>query len=1125
MEIGSDALPTLVPGGSSAAEQRVLPSLMEVSVRVHTVAALVAALLSACEGQESAAPVDAGAVEVITVVVPYSSTTPAGSAAANPSWKPGERLRLPATIRSESSAIRLRLDDRSVLSLAPGTTLSIAPTSPLSVTIRQGTASIDRAEGTAATLRLAFGGTPWELPAGSCWVAVRADGGGGTMTVHRGQVSLVGKQEVLRAGQTVRQHTAEKTIETSLTVPPVLVPATTAFAREATGSFGRVVARVPGTDKVVEDARITSVRIRSSVRNGIVRTEFDQVLSNPSNQGLEAHLTLPLPARANLSGLSLWVGDDPMVGEIVERTRGVQWMRALVDATVPRDPALLHPSFGDQMVLRVFPLPAKGERRVSHVYETLLPVYDSRATLRLPLSSSALASVDRFSLDIDLGSLPDSSSVSATGVDAKIAIEGGRTFLRAESAAFKPAEDVVVTFPVPADASWFAWDSKPGREVTFAYRLRISEQDSTLLPWRGNRVFVLDRSASQTSASLRRQTAIVRATLERAAPDEQFALVACDRSCESYPSAGMARANTASILSALRWVDKLTPRGSTDLGGAILFASKRLGADARGQLVVMGDGRISAGRLWVDGVAAAVEGSVRGADVRILGVGSGVDDAAWTALAERLGASYARVTSERSSQEAALALRVPLVKSVRLIVPDGVRDVFPSKWPALRPGQYVLIVGKASSDVAGPLVIRGTLGGRSFEFSATPAWGDPRASGNPAIERLWAAEAIRELEVLRDDASRRKSIALSKRHHVLSRHTAMIALDSNEQFARFGITRTLADDGTEDYFGQHGAKQGALEDRWVSTGRASPACCPPSDLICNMRAAAGDGPRRRRVEPSVVFAPAKQEERPGGVPSTLPTRRDELASLAHELLLHLAFNEAATVVDALVKLDPTSRIGHELSANVWAGQGQGTRAVDELDVEAELDPGDVWAHERAARAFEVVGDRNAACAHWRSVVELDPSRDHANVEAIRCRAVVDVAGALSEARGIKRPTVRMRQLIEALEKKRDVPDYDFGAGAPGAIEVEVECATQRDCPVPIVVTPKGEVLSPWTPSSARSGKSLVGVARIRRGKYRVLLVGGSLDQGGRLLVRALGRRHQIELGDWAAVKVLNVTIQ
>ncbi len=645
---------------------------------VHTVAcvALVAALVCACDGHDSAAPIDAGTVEVVTVVVPHSSTAPAGSAATNPSWKPGERLRLPATIRSESSAIRLRLDDRSVLSLAPGTTLSIAPTSPVSVTIRQGTASIDRAEGTVGTLRLTFGGSPWELPAGSCWVAARADSSGGTMTVHRGQVSLVGKQAVLRAGQTVRQHTAAKTIETSLTVPPVRGAATTASGREVTGSFGRVVARVPGTHTVVDDARIASVRIHSSVRNGIVRTELDQVLGNNSNRGLEAHLTLPLPARANLSGLSLWVGDDPMAGEIVERTQGVRWMRALVDATVPRDPALLHPSFGDQVVLRVFPLPANGERRVSHVYETLLPVYDGRATLRLPLSSSALASVHRFSLDIDLGSLPDTSSVSATGVDAKIDIEGGRTFLRAESAAFKPTEDVVVTFPVPADASWFAWDSKPGREVTFAYRLRISEQDSTPLPWRGDRVFVVDRSASQTSASLRRQTAIVRATLERAAPDEQFALVACDRSCEAYPSRGMARASGESVLSALRWVEKLTPRGSTDLGGAILLASKRLGANGRGQLVVMGDGRLSAGRLWVDGVAAAVERSVRGADVRILGVGSGVDDAVWTALAERLGASYERVTGERSLQEAALALRVPLIESVRLIVPDGVRDVF-----------------------------------------------------------------------------------------------------------------------------------------------------------------------------------------------------------------------------------------------------------------------------------------------------------------------------------------------------------------------------------------------------------------------------------------------------------------
>ena len=1119
-----------------AASQCVLRSIVEVSVRTVAVACvlLVAALAGACNDPVRAPATDAGTVEVVAVAASSRSSEPGlvsvPQQGTSSGLKPGSRLGLPSTVKSLNGGARLRLDDRSALTLASHTTVAVFPTSPITVALENGTLAVDRPGDSKQALWLTIEGQTWVLPAGSSWVAARTGSDGGVLTVHRGEVTRSGPGDALRAGQTLRQKPSGNAGSPS----PVRVPDESAPDSAGSGSFGRVVARVPGSDTQVSDVRVVSVRIRASVRSGMARTEIEQVLGNRAERELEANLTLPLPSRASLSRLSLWVGDRPMQGEIVEREQGVRWMRALVDATVPRDPALMHPQFGDSLMLRVFPMPAKGERRVSHVVETLLPVRDGIATLRIPLASGAPdpASVERLSLEVDLGTLADAASVRVVGAPANVVVAEGRTMVRFTSAPFKPVEDLVVSFPSPGNATWFVSDSVGARDAIFAHRFTASEPEPRAHPWHGDRVIVIDRSASQTVWSLRQQVTLVRALLERTEADERFAILACDRSCESFPPKGMVEAGEASLRSAMTWAEGIGSRGSTDLGGAIAAASQRLGEGKQGQLVVMADGIASAGMLWVDSISSQVERANRVAEVRLVGVGASVDDAALFALAARLGASYERMNEQTNPQDAALALRMPLIRSARLTVPDGVRDVRPTTWPSIRLGQQMVVVGRATARVTGSMVLHGKVGGEPYDSSTTPAWGDAAASGNPAVARLWASEAIRELEVTRDAASRREVISLSKRYHVLSRHTALIALDSEAQFARFGIARTNQRDGTDDFFGQSGEADESIQGRWVSGGRASPACCSPSDLICNMRAASQSRARRRFVGLSARFAlsgdrgwrdePGEKEKTLRAALAASPDQRDKLAALARSLLARAQFEEAARTADILVGLDPASRVGHELRANAWAGLGEGLRAADALDLEAELDPVDAWAHERAARAFEVVGEPHVACAHWRAAAELDSG--DALAEAIRCRAVDsgDMEGALAEARSIARPTSRLRAVVAALEKDGKGPADN--AGVPGTLDVVVECTTQSDCPVPIVLTPRGEVFSPWTPSLARSGEYRVGVDRLRRGTYRVLLVGGAAGHRGRLSVLALGRRHTLGLEAWADGASLEVTV-
>src|SRR5207245_757183 len=91
--------------------------------------------------------------------------------------------------------------------------------------------------------------------------------------------------------------------------------------------------------------------------------------------------------------------------------------------------------------------------------------------------------------------------------------------------------------------------------------------------------------------------------------------------------------------------------------------------------------------------------------------------------------------------------------------------------------------------------LRGELDGAPVEIAAPVVAGE--AAAGPA-ERIWAAARIAELEASADPAAAKEVVALSRRHHVLSRRTALLVLENDRMFAQFGIERTRAPAITED---------------------------------------------------------------------------------------------------------------------------------------------------------------------------------------------------------------------------------------------------------------------------------------------------------------------------------------
>jgi Ca-activated chloride channel family protein len=258
-----------------------------------------------------------------------------------------------------------------------------------------------------------------------------------------------------------------------------------------------------------------------------------------------------------------------------------------------------------------------------------------------------------------------------------------------------------------------------------------------------------------------------------------------------------------------------------------------------------------------------------------------------------------------------------------------------------------------------------------------------------------------------------------------------------------------------------------------------------------------------------------------------PASRRKYEDLVRGLLSHGRFEEALERAKKFVDMDPDLAVARELLAYAAVTNDDPQLAVLAVDTQTETEPTSLKWHVRGARAFEAMGDERRACAHWRSLAELSPQSDEYTYESLRCRARVldDREGALSDARRATKPGKLVSELLPALEGGRP-PAFNKSAAGAGQLEADFTCATGERCPTVFIVSPIGNVFSPYTPTDSRSSAKSVAVAGLRDGTYTTLVAGGSPDARGEVELRAFGsiRKFSVGHGGTQTVAATKVTI-
>ena len=170
-----------------------------------------------------------------------------------------------------------------------------------------------------------------------------------------------------------------------------------------------LIAIAPAADAQLP-VRIDSVSIRADLVGTLARTRVEIVVSNPNERVLEGQLQFPLLAGQVVTGFALDIDGHLRSAVPVPKAKGRQVFEDITRTQV--DPALLQVTQGNNYSLRIYPLPARGQRRVQlELSETLTRDRADRATWRMPLQFGQ--PIGRLDLAVRVTGLCDAQQISA----------------------------------------------------------------------------------------------------------------------------------------------------------------------------------------------------------------------------------------------------------------------------------------------------------------------------------------------------------------------------------------------------------------------------------------------------------------------------------------------------------------------------------------------------------------------------------------------------------------------------------------------------------------------------------------------------------------------------------------
>ena len=544
--------------------------------------------------------------------------------------------------------------------------------------------------------------------------------------------------------------------------------------------------------------------VNVSIDQQVSQTKIDQVFRNEFSQELEGTYLFPLPKEAVVSDFSMYVGDEEVKGRLLNKEEARQIYEDIVRKR--KDPALLEYIGRNTFHARIYPIPARGEKRMLIEYSEVLKMDSGVCRYAYTLDTERFSSepLEEVVVTVDIKSKSPIKTVYSPTHDVAISRRGDYHVQASyEARNVKPDEDFIIYYTVSEkDIGLNLLSYRESGDNGF-YLLMASPKVEMGEEELGSKhvSFVLDTSGSmKESNKIQQARDALKFCVNSLSKQDKFNIIAFNSTIEPYKSE-LVRADKRNVKDALSFVSKFEAKGSTNINEALLDAFSAFHERSEPNIVIfLTDGLPTAGETDIDKILENVkQANKTGARLFVFGVGYDVNTHFLDKLAEQ-----SRAASEYVRPEENIELKVsnffskvtnPVLSEIAL---DYGRimtyDQFPRQLPDLFKGSQLVVLGRYKESGDAKIRLSGAVKG-SKQTLTYPVKFPKRDTKHDFIPRLWAARKIGFLldEIRlhgRADELVDEVVELSKKYGIMTEFTSFL-IDADEEMASPEVARRI----------------------------------------------------------------------------------------------------------------------------------------------------------------------------------------------------------------------------------------------------------------------------------------------------------------------------------------------
>jgi Ca-activated chloride channel family protein len=465
-------------------------------------------------------------------------------------------------------------------------------------------------------------------------------------------------------------------------------------------------------------------RVQVEITRQIAKTSVDQIFINDYHRDIEGIFIFPIPEKAAISEFSMYVGNQRIEGEILDRDQARKIYQDIVRRM--KDPALLEYMGRNMFRARIYPIPARGEKRIQLSYTEVLKAENNLVKYIYPLNT------ERFSLrpikEVVISAHIDSSVPianiysSSHKVSVRKASETKAT-VGYEERNVKPDKDFILYYSLAQDdigLSFLNWEEEKENYYMLLASPPYTSRKEKLL--NKNIILVLDSSGSMSGQKIIQAKDAARFIIDHLDKNDKFSLIDFDDSVEVF-SSELVSADSQNKSRALQFVDEIEDAGGTNINDALLQALKLTQAgDRPNYILFLTDGLPTVGITRTPDILRNINQiNTSNSRVFVFGVGNDVN----TELLDRISTDN-RGTSVYVDQGDDLEIAIssyyekissPLLSELKITF-NGieVKDSYPRNLPDLFKGSQLVLLGKFTGKGPVSVVLSGKVGKKEKKF-------------------------------------------------------------------------------------------------------------------------------------------------------------------------------------------------------------------------------------------------------------------------------------------------------------------------------------------------------------------------------------------------------------------------